>query len=60
MVCKSKLHPFLEDLPKCEHHVHVKDTLTPEQLFALAAKNPISLRANYPAFVVARNSIRCS
>ncbi|KAK5661388.1 hypothetical protein OQA88_11287 [Cercophora sp. LCS_1] len=42
-MCKSPLHPLLVALPKCEHHVHLEGTLSPELLFELAAKNNITL-----------------
>ncbi|CAH0044604.1 unnamed protein product [Clonostachys solani] len=49
-MCKSTLHSFLQALPKCEHHVHIEGTLTPEMLFSLAAKNGIELPSDDPAF----------
>ncbi|KAK0705414.1 hypothetical protein B0H67DRAFT_497348 [Lasiosphaeris hirsuta] len=42
-MCKSPLHDLLTALPKCEHHVHLEGTLSPELLFELAAKNSIVL-----------------
>lgn len=42
-MCKLALHGFLAALPKCEHHVHLEGTLSPDLLFALAAKNNIAL-----------------
>lgn len=42
-MCKSPLHNFLADLPKCEHHLHLEGCLSPALLFELAAKNNISL-----------------
>ena len=42
-MCKSPLHPFLAELPKCEHHIHLEGCLTPELVFKLAAKNKIEL-----------------
>ncbi|KAK3344186.1 hypothetical protein B0T25DRAFT_462735 [Lasiosphaeria hispida] len=42
-MCKSPLHNLLTALPKCEHHVHLEGTLSPELLFELAAKNNIAL-----------------
>lgn len=49
-MCNSKFHDFLAALPKCEHHVHVEGTLTPELLFALAAKNNIALPVDDASF----------
>uniref|UniRef100_A0A0B7K9H3 Adenine deaminase n=1 Tax=Bionectria ochroleuca TaxID=29856 RepID=A0A0B7K9H3_BIOOC len=49
-MCKSKLHSFLQALPKCEHHVHIEGTLSPEMLFSLAAKNGVKLSSDDPAF----------
>ncbi|KAK4868626.1 hypothetical protein LT330_006828 [Penicillium expansum] len=42
-MCKSPLHSFLLNLPKCEHHMHLEGALTPELVFSLAAKNNIAL-----------------
>ncbi|KAK8862059.1 adenosine deaminase [Apiospora arundinis] len=42
-MCQTALHPFLEALPKCEHHMHIEGSLEPELLFELAAKNGIVL-----------------
>ncbi|KAK0634497.1 adenosine deaminase [Bombardia bombarda] len=47
-MCKSPLHPFLVALPKCEHHMHLEGSLSPELLFALAKKNNISLPSPFP------------
>ncbi|KND90456.1 Adenine deaminase [Tolypocladium ophioglossoides CBS 100239] len=49
-MCNDKLHHFLHALPKCEHHVHIEGTISPELLFSLAAKNSISLPQDDPAF----------
>ncbi|OIW27850.1 adenosine deaminase [Coniochaeta ligniaria NRRL 30616] len=64
-MCKSPLHPFLTRLPKCEHHLHIEGSLSPDLLFALSAKNstplppitsdpsfasPATLNARYAAF----------
>ena len=49
-MCQDKLHDFLAELPKCEHHMHVEGSLTPELLFALAAKNGVELPTDDPAF----------
>ncbi|KAF1845873.1 adenosine deaminase [Cucurbitaria berberidis CBS 394.84] len=42
-MCKSPLHSFLVELPKCEHHLHLEGCLSPALLFQLAAKNNITL-----------------
>ncbi len=42
-MCKSSLHEFLTELPKCEHHLHLEGCLSPALLFKLAAKNNIAL-----------------
>ncbi|KAL7953345.1 hypothetical protein V8C34DRAFT_318262 [Trichoderma compactum] len=49
-MCNDKLHGFLHALPKCEHHVHIEGTISPELLFSLASKNEISLPSDDPAF----------
>ncbi|KAF4988779.1 hypothetical protein FGRMN_9573 [Fusarium graminum] len=50
-MCKSsKLHAFLADLPKCEHHLHLEGCLTPDLLFKLAAKNNITLPKDDPSY----------
>jgi adenosine deaminase len=50
-MCKTPLHPFLEALPKCEHHLHIEGTLEPPLLFTLAARNNIALPEGDGAFV---------
>jgi len=42
-MCHSPLHPFLADVPKCEHHMHLEGSLSPSLLFRLAAQNSINL-----------------
>jgi adenosine deaminase len=43
-MCKSKsTHDFLQSLPKCEHHLHIEGSLSPNLLFALASRNKITL-----------------
>lgn len=37
------MHGFLAALPKCEHHMHLEGSLSPELLFALSARNQIAL-----------------
>ncbi|KAJ9149764.1 Adenine deaminase [Pleurostoma richardsiae] len=51
-MCRSPLHHFLAALPKCEHHMHLEGSLSPELLFSLAAQNNIKLPspAEDPAF----------
>jgi adenosine deaminase len=49
-MCQDALHPFLAALPKCEHHLHLEGSLSPELLFQLAAKNGITLPESDPAF----------
>ena len=49
-MCQTDLHAFLEALPKCEHHVHIEGTLSPNLLFELASKNNITLPADDPSF----------
>jgi len=49
-MCKSPLHQLLVDLPKCEHHMHLEGSLSPELLFELAAKNNVTLPQDDPAF----------
>lgn len=41
---------FLQALPKCEHHLHIEGTLSPELLFELAAKNGIVLPQDDEAY----------
>ena len=49
-MCKTRLHDLLVALPKCEHHMHLEGSLSPELLFELAAKNKVELPADDPAF----------
>ena len=42
-MCQSRIHPLLASIPKCEHHVHLEGTLSPELLFALADRNGVKL-----------------
>ena len=42
-MCRSSLHGFLVELPKCEHHMHLEGALGPALLFELAARNGIVL-----------------
>ncbi len=42
---------FLKELPKCEHHVHIEGTLSPELLFKLAQRNNIILPSTFPQTV---------
>ena len=48
-MCNSVLHTFLHELPKCEHHVHIEGTLSPDLLFVLAQQNGIRLPSDDPA-----------
>jgi adenosine deaminase len=50
-MCRTPLHPFLERLPKCEHHIHIEGSLEPSLLFNLAAANNITLPKDDEAFV---------
>lgn len=51
-MCKSSLHPLLVALPKCEHHMHLEGSLSPNLLFLLAQRNDIGLPSSEddPAF----------
>lgn len=51
-MCNHNLHAFLAALPKCEHHMHLEGSLSPELLFQLAARNKIPLpsASDDPAF----------
>ena len=43
-MCKtSDIHAFLHALPKCEHHLHIEGSLSPDLLFRLARANNIAL-----------------
>lgn len=44
---------FLRALPKCEHHVHLEGTLSPELLFQLAKNNNVKLPDDFPSDPVA-------
>ncbi|KAM0285844.1 hypothetical protein ACHAQH_001307 [Verticillium albo-atrum] len=48
-MCRNDIHGFLQALPKCEHHVHIEGTLSPELLFQLAEKNSIALPSDTDA-----------
>ncbi|KOG97022.1 adenine deaminase [Saccharomyces eubayanus] len=39
---------FLQELPKCEHHLHLEGTLEPDLLFVLAKRNNITLPDAFP------------
>lgn len=42
---------FLQELPKCEHHLHLEGTLEPDLLFPLAKRNNITLPDTFPQTV---------
>ncbi|KAH8668253.1 hypothetical protein BGZ60DRAFT_470159 [Tricladium varicosporioides] len=42
-MCKCDTHQFLQDLPKCEHHLHIEGSLSPALLFKLAKSNNVPL-----------------
>lgn len=44
------MHGFLKALPKCEHHMHLEGSLSPELLFSLAKQNSIALPQDDAAF----------
>lgn len=46
---------FLQELPKCEHHLHLEGTLEPALLFELAARNNVTLPEWFPPTVEACN-----
>lgn len=51
--CSHHMRNFLQELPKCEHHVHIEGTLEPDLLFPLAKRNNITLPDSFPATVEA-------
>lgn len=53
--CNPEMHSFLQELPKCEHHVHLEGTLEPSLLFQLAQRNNITLPESFPPSVEACN-----
>lgn len=44
----SEVKQFLQELPKCEHHLHLEGTLEPELLFKLAKRNNIEFPQWFP------------
>ncbi|EJS42008.1 aah1p [Saccharomyces arboricola H-6] len=42
---------FLQELPKCEHHLHLEGTLEPDLLFPLVKRNNITLPDDFPKSV---------
>ncbi|EYE97034.1 adenosine deaminase [Aspergillus ruber CBS 135680] len=42
-MCQTKLHEFLQGLPKCEHHLHLEGCMTPQLIFQLAERNGVKL-----------------
>lgn len=49
-MCHSPYHNFLQELPKCEHHMHLEGALSPATLFVLAERNNITLPQDDDAF----------
>lgn len=51
-MCDHAMRGFLAALPKCEHHMHLEGSLSPELLFELSARNGIPLppASEDPAF----------
>ena len=49
-MCQHPLHPLLQALPKCEHHIHLEGALSPQVFFKLAAKNQIKLPEDDDSF----------
>ena len=49
-MCNSPLHPLIQALPKCEHHIHIEGALTPALLFELASRNHIELPTDDAAY----------
>lgn len=51
-MCNHTIHGFLAALPKCEHHMHLEGSLSPELLFELSARNniPLPSPSEDPAF----------
>ncbi|CCH41863.1 hypothetical protein BN7_1402 [Wickerhamomyces ciferrii] len=49
--CNHHMKQFLNELPKCEHHLHLEGTLEPNLLFPLAKRNNIKLPSNFPKTV---------
>jgi len=45
----SSLRQFIQELPKCEHHLHLEGCLSPTLLFALSQKNNIAIPSD-PAY----------
>jgi len=37
------MHGFLQELPKCEHHIHIEGSISPTLLFTLAQANNVPL-----------------
>lgn len=53
--CNHDMKNFLQELPKCEHHLHLEGTLEPNLLFKLAERNSITLPASFPPTIEACN-----
>ncbi|KAF3357138.1 Protein EFR3 [Verticillium dahliae VDG1] len=57
-MCTDQFHGFLQALPKCEHHVHIEGTLSPELLFQLAEKNGVTLPSDTDAAFASPSALR--
>ncbi|EEY19685.1 adenosine deaminase [Verticillium alfalfae VaMs.102] len=57
-MCTDQFHGFLQALPKCEHHVHIEGTLSPELLFQLAQKNGVTLPSDTDAAFASPSALR--
>lgn len=49
-MCQFDMKQFLQELPKCEHHLHIEGSLSPSLLFQLASANNIELPKKDPSF----------
>jgi adenosine deaminase len=46
----AEMKQFLQELPKCEHHLHIEGSLSPALLLQLAASNKVALPSDNPSF----------
>lgn len=46
--CTHEMKQFFTELPKCEHHVHLEGTLSPQLLFKLIDKHNVTLPDDFP------------